>query len=184
MTRLHSSPVSTKQPVGADNLRRTCLETGNPHPGLVTAGTTTKIEMKARQADVSATAAAVTAAMTGAVPAAMPVTRTAAMADRAIAINRMAVTIIACDSTFAVNRRATGAASVRVTAAGAVSIQCLRRGGCEHGKADRDSEEGDDLFHDELGFGLSRCRQRAACKSDAAPMRLFSGFTSFHSFDL
>ena len=39
---------------------------------------------------------------------------------------------------------------------------------------------GDKLFHDAWGLGLIRCRKRAACKSDAVPMRLFNITSVFY----
>jgi hypothetical protein len=60
-------------------------------------------------------------------------------------------------------------------------ISRLHSGRSEDGEAGGDSQESDEFFHDALVFGLSRCRQRAACQSDAAPMGLFSSSTLFSS---
>lgn len=159
MTAFISSPATNKKPAGTSILRRACLETGPPLPGLVTT-TTAKIEMKPGQADVSTAAAPVTRAMSavaGAMTATMTGTGAAAMADRAIAIHSMTVTVIAGDGAFAIHGRAAGTAVVRETATGTVSIKSLHSGRSENGKAGGDSQESDELFHCELG--LIRCRQ-------------------------
>lgn len=181
MTAFVSSPATNKKPTG-DRSPMGCVGSPSSQHSLMTAAAA-KIEMKPRQADVSA-AATVTGAMAGAVPAAMTRTRTAAMADRAVAIHRMTVAVVACDSAFAIHRRSAGTAVVRETATGTVSIKSLRRVRTEDGETGSDSQESDEFFHDALGYGLSRCRQRAACQSDAAPMQLFSSTIFFHPFDL
>lgn len=99
--------------------------------------------MKARGAG-GAEAAAVAMVVAG-----MP--RAAAMADDAIAIDGMTVAVIAGDDAFAIHGGAAGAAVVREAAAGAVAmaVKRLRTGRSEHSKACGDSEEGDELFHEE-----------------------------------
>lgn len=101
--------------------------------------------MKARGAG-GAEAAAVAMVVAG-----MP--RAAAMADDAIAIDGMTVAVIAGDDAFAIHGGAAGAAVVREAAAGTVTmtvaVKRLRTGRSEHSKAGGDSEEGDELFHDE-----------------------------------
>ena len=175
---MNRSSLSKKKPAGASILRRACWETGIPLPGLVTTGTATKIEMKARQADVSATAATVTGTMAGAMPAAMTRTRTAAMADRAVAIHRMTVAVVACDSAFTIHRRSAGTAGVGHAAAGGMMMISRPHGGrSENGKAGSDSQEGDELFHCELG--LIRCRQVSGLSQQTRPRWNYSAATHF-----
>ena len=191
MTSFTSSPVTNKKPAGASIFRRACLETGHPHPGLVAAGTATKVDMKARQADVRTTTVAVAGAMTGVVTAAIAITRSerlvatmtgvvAAAIPMARPVRLVAMTgIVTAAMTATMARRVMLAAMTGVAAGVPLTIAGLTGGRSEDGKTDSDSEEGDDLFHDELGFGLNRCRQTAACKSDAASKRLFSSSTLF-----
>lgn len=168
----NKKPTGDHSPVG-------CAVNPNSQHTLLMTATAAKVEMKARQADVTATAA-VAGTMTGAVSAAMPRTRTAAMADRAVAIHRLSTAVVASDDALAIHGRAARAAVVRHAAAGmTVRITRLHRGRSEDGEAGSDGQESDELFHDALGFGLSRCRKIAACQSDAAPMRLFSSSTLF-----
>ena len=174
---INKKPTGDRSPMG-------CAVNPNSQHTLLMTATAAKVEMKPWQADVSA-AAAVAGTMTGAVSATMTRTRTAAMSDRAVAIHGMAVAVVAVESAFAIDGRSAGAAVVRHAAAGlTVRVVRLHRGRSENGEAGSDSQESDELFHDALGFGLSRCRQRAACQSDAAPMPLFSSTTFFHTFDL
>lgn len=172
---INKKPTGDRSPMG-------CAVNPNSQHTLLMTATAAKVEMKARQADVSAAAGA----MTGAVSSTMTRTRTAAMSDRAVAKHGMAVAVVAIECAFAIHGRSAGAAVVRHAATGGVAmiIACLHRGRRENGEAGGDSQEGDEFFHDALGFGLSRCRTTAACQSDAAPMRLFSSTTSFHTFDL
>lgn len=161
-----SSPATIKKPAGASILRQACLETGHPLPGLVAARTATKIDVKARQADVNTAAAAVTRPVTGVVTAAMagavrliaavPRAMTAAMA-RAVGLIAAVTGVVSATMTWRVMLLA--AVSRVVTAAVAlvgvaVVVTSLRRGRSEHGKADGDSEKGDELFHDEWWFAF------------------------------
>ena len=173
MTTFISSPVTNKKPAGASILRRACLETGHPLPGLVTTGTAAKIDVKAWQADVrtttAAVAGAVAGAMTGVVTAAIPMTRPVRLittvAGVVAAAMARSVGLVAAMTGVVV----TGAASVMAGAvtrtmpapmtgtAGGMMISRLHSGRSENGKAGSDSQESDELFHCELG--LIRCRQ-------------------------
>ncbi|HRH94814.1 MAG TPA: hypothetical protein PLB55_02710 [Prosthecobacter sp.] len=173
--------IYNKKPTGASILRRACLETGIPLPGLMTAGATAKVETKARCADVSAAAAALVRAMTEAVAAAMtPKAWAAAMTDSAVAIDGMTVAVIARDGAFAVNRCSAGTAVVRETAAGTVSIKRLRGGRSEDSKAGGDSQESDELFHIELG--LIHCRQVSGLSQQTRPRWNYSAASHFFFF--
>lgn len=161
MTPFISSPVTNKKPAGASILRRACLETGIPLPGLVTSGTAAKVEMKAWQADVRTTTAAVAGAMTGVVTTTMTGTRTATVPHGAPGIDGFTAVVAARIHALAIHGRPAGGAGVRVAAAGGVMlITRLHSGRSEDSKAGRDGQEGDELVHCELG--LIRCRQMAA----------------------
>ena len=159
-----------QKPAGASILRRACLETGHPLPGLVTTGTAAKVDVKAWQADVRPTTAAVAGAMTGVVTAAISMTRPVRLlvtavtgvvaADMArsvrliVAMPRAVMTGAATVAAGAMTR--TVSAPVAGTAGG-MMISRLHSGRSENGKAGGDSQESDELFHCELG--LIRCRQ-------------------------
>lgn len=182
-TRMRATAQHTnKKPTGNHSPMGCAVNPNSQHTLLVTA-TAAKIEMKPWQADMPAAAAVagtMTAAMTGAVPTTMTRTRTAAMTDRAVAIHRLSTAVVASDDALAIHGRSARAAVVRHAATGVtVRITRLHRGRSENGEAGSDRQKGDELFHDALGFGLSRCRITAACKSDAAQMRLFSSSTLF-----
>ncbi len=136
-----------------------------PFPSM----TTTEVKMKAGQADMPASAATAVAG----VPAPMAGTRAAAMANGAIAINRMAMAVIARDGSLTINRRAARTAGVRDTAAArmTVSIACLAGGRTEDGEADRDGQQGDDLFHEgwRIGFDLSPQHGGVIIRRSASP---------------
>jgi hypothetical protein len=167
MTPFISSTVTNKKPAGASILRRACLETGIPLPGLVTARTAAKINVKARQADVSATAT-VTGAMAGAVPAAMTRTRTAAMAHGAPSIDGLTAVVAARINALTIHRRPARTAGVRVAAArGVMMISRLHSGRSENGETGSDSQQSDELFHIELG--LIRCRQMSGLSQQTRP---------------
>lgn len=185
-----------KKPAGASILRQACLETGHPLPGLVTA-TAAKIKMESRQADVALATAVTARAMTG-IRNVMPVAAVpavAAMTWRVVAAGAMTGTVPASMTRCvviagtmtrvvpaAVARTMTGVVPVAMT--GGVTVSRLHSGRSEDGEAGSDCQESDELFHDALDFGLSRCRITAACKSDAAQMRLFSSTPFFHTFNL
>lgn len=189
-------PGAIKKPAGASILRQACLETGHPLPGLVTA-TAAKIKMESRQADVALATALMAGAMTGIrnvmLVAAVPAV--AAMTWRIVAAGAMTGTVsasmircvvIAGTMTGVVPAAVarTMAGVVPVAMSGGVSVSRLHCGRSEDGEAGSDRQESDELFHDALGLGLSRCRITAACKSDAARMRLFSSTPFFHTFNL
>ena len=164
-------------------LRRACLETGIPLPGLVTA-TAAKIKMESRQTDVASAAAA----MAGAVPrirhiipvAAVPAVAAVTWGVVAGAVARRVVSAAMAGAVTwrvipaAVAGAMTGMVSPAVagTMTGGMMISRLHSGRSEDGEAGSDRQEGDELFH--VALGLSVRRQSAACQSDAAPARLFS----------
>jgi hypothetical protein len=183
----HSSP-SKQKPAGASILRRACLETGIPLPGLVTTGTAAKVEMKAWQADMRTATAAVTGAVTGVVPAAMTITRpvrlvatvtgvvAAAVAWSVGLVAAMAGAVMTGAATVA--GAMTGTVSVPMTrTAGGMMISRLHRGRSENGKAGSDSQESDELFHCELG--LIRCRQMSGLSQQTRPRWNYSAATHF-----
>ncbi len=85
-------------------------------------------------------------------------TGAAAMAHRAIAILRAAMTITADDDTLTIDRCAAGTAGVREAAATrmtvTMAIASLAGGGCKDGKANSDGQEGDEFFHEGWRFGF------------------------------
>ncbi len=189
MTTFISSPVTNKKPAGASILRRACLETGHPLPGLVTTGTATKVDMKTWQADVRTTTAAVAGAMTGVVTAAIPITwpvrLITTVAGVVAAAMARSVGLVAAMTGVVV----TGAASVMAGAvtrtmpapmtgtAGGMMISRLHSGRSENGKAGGDSQESDELFHCELG--LIRCRQMGGLSQQTRPRWNYSAATHF-----
>lgn len=193
MTTFISSPVTNKKPAGASILRRACLETGHPLPGLVTTGTATKVDMKTWQADVRTTTAAVAGAMTGVVTAAIPITRpvrlvtavtgvvTAAMTWRVVATaGAMTRTVSAAvTGAMAGTMSATVAGTMTATMTGAAGVMITRQRSSrsEDSEAGSDSQEGDELFHDALG--LIRCRQMSGLFQQTRPRRNYSAATHF-----
>lgn len=103
---------------------------------------TAEIEMKARAAGRAKVAAMSMAH------------RAAVVADDAIAKDGMTVAIMAGDDAFAIHRCAAGAAVVCKAAAGVMAVKGLRTGRSKDSKAGGDSEERDDLFHDEGRFAF------------------------------
>lgn len=103
---------------------------------------TAEIEMKARAAGRAKVAAMSMAH------------RAAVVADDAVAEDGMPVAIVAGDDAFAIHRCAAGAAVVREAAAGVVAVKGLRTGRSKDSKTGGDSEEGDDLFHEEGRFAF------------------------------
>lgn len=171
-------------------LRRACLETGIPLPGLVTASAA-KIKMESRQADVASAAAAMTRAMTwirNIVPAAaVPAMTWRVVAGAVTGIVSVAVAwrVVTAGTMTGVVPAAVARTMARVVPAamtGGVTVSRLHSGRSEDGEAGSNRQEGDELFHDALCLGLSRRRQSAACQSDAAPLRLFSSTAFFHTF--
>ena len=80
----------------------------------------------------------------------MTVARAAAMACGAVAINGVAVAIMAGADTLTINRRAATAAGVREAAAGrTVAVTCLAGGRSENGKTGGEGQQGDELFHEQ-----------------------------------
>lgn len=197
----HHFPSSTKNPPESSLSPAGLVESFDPVHSLLMAAAAAKIKMESRQADVS-TAAAVAVAMTwvrnvmpvAAVPAAAAMTRrvvaaiamtgavSAAVAGRVMAAIAMPAAVARC--VMAAAMPGTVSAAMAGTMAGGMTISRLHRGRSEDGEAGGDGQESDEIFHDALGFGLSRCRTKAACQSDAAPMRLFSSTLFFHTFDL
>jgi hypothetical protein len=189
MTPFISSPVTNKKPAGASILRRACLETRIPLPGLVTTGTAAKVEMKTRQADVRTTAAAVAGAMTRVVTAAIPITwpvrLVTTVAGVVAAAMARSVGLVAAMTGVVV----TGAASVMAGAvtrtmpapmtgtAGGMMISRLHSGRSENGKAGSDNQESDELFHIELG--LIHCRQMSGLSQQTRPRWNYSAATHF-----
>lgn len=191
----HSSP-SKQKPAGASILRRACLETGIPLPGLVTTGTATKVDMKTWQADVRTTTASVAGAMTRVVTAAIPITRpvrlvttmarvvAATIAGVVAAAMARSVGLVAAMTGVVVTGAATVAAGAMTrtmpapmtgTAGGMISR--LHSGRSENGKAGSDSQESDELFHCELG--LIRCRQMGGLSQQTRPRWNYSAATHF-----
>lgn len=79
----------------------------------------------------------------------MAVARAAAMARGAVAIDGMAVTIMASADTLTINGRAATAAGVREAAAGrTVAVASLAGGRSENGKTGGEGQQGDELFHE------------------------------------
>ena len=197
----HHFPPSTKNPPESSLSPAGLVESFDPVHSLLMAATAAKIKMESRQADVSA-AAAVAGAMArirnvmpvAAVPAAAAMTRrvvaaiamtgavSAAVAGRVMAAIAMPAAV--ARRVMAAAMPGTVSAAMAGTMAGGMTISRLHRGRSEDGEAGGDGQESDEIFHDALGFGLSRCRTKAACQSDAAPMRLFSSTLFFHTFDL
>lgn len=191
MTTFISSPFTNKKPAGASILRRACLETGHPLPGLVTTGTATKVDMKTWQADVRTTTAAVAGAMTGVVTAAIPITwpvrLITTVAGVVAAAMARSVGLVAAMTGVVV----TGAASVmagamtrtmpasltRMAGTAGVMITRQRSSRSEDSEAGGDSQEGDELFHDELG--LIRCRQMSGLSQLTRPRWNYSAATHF-----
>ncbi len=156
------------------------LESCDSFHSLLMTATAAKVEMKSRQADVCAAAAAV---MTGAMPRIrniMPVAAVPAVAamTRPVVAGTMAWRVVPAVMAGAMTRivsvAVAGTMTAAVTATAGMMISRLHRGRREDGEAGGDGQEGDELFHDALDLGLSRDRQSAACQSDAVPMRLFS----------
>ena len=189
MTTFISSPVTNKKPAGASVLRRACLETGHPLPGLVTTGTATKVDMKTWQADVRTTTAAVAGAMTGVVTAAIPITwpvrLITTVAGVVAAAMARSVGLVAAMTGVVV----TGAASVMAGAvtrtmpapmtgtAGGMIVTRLHSGWSEDSETGSDSQESDELFHCELG--LIRCRQMGGLSQQTRPRWNYSAATHF-----
>ena len=183
-----SFPTSTKNPPEFSHSPAGLLESCDPIHSLLVAATAAKIKMESRQADVS-TAAAATGTMAGAVTAAM--TRcvvasramtgivTTAMTRRVVA-GAVAWRVVPATVAGAMTAVVVGTMTAAMTRTVGMMISRLHRSSREDGEAGSDGQEGDELFHDDLG--LSRCRQRAACQSDAAHMRLFSSTTRFSHF--
>jgi len=164
------------------------VESFDPVHSLLMAATAAKIKMESRQADVSSAAAAtgtmagaVTAAMTRCVVASRAMTGivTTAM-TRCVVAGAVAWRVVTATVAGAMTAVVVGTMAAAMTRTVGMTISRLHRGRSEDGEAGGDGQEGDELFHDDLG--LSRCRQRAACQSDAAHMRLFSSTTLFSHF--
>jgi len=166
------SSAPNQKPTGA---RTPAGRVGWPYSqrsALVTATLPVKIEMRARQTDVSLAAAAA-GTMTRVVPTTM--TRTAAMPHRAPAVARVAVAVVTDDSAFTIHRRAAGAAVVRDATAGmAVRIPRLTDGRSEQDKASRDSQEGNELFHEDLVFGFDSWPQLWRLIHQTRPASVYS----------
>lgn len=187
-TRMRALPQpNNKKPTGDRSPVGRAVNPSSQHILLVTA-TTAKVEMKSRQTDMPA-AAAVAGAMTGVVTAAM--TRcvvasramtgivTTAMTRRVVA-GAVAWRVVPATVAGAMTVVVVGTMAAAMTRTVGMMISRLHRSSREDGEAGSDGQEGDELFHDDLS--LSRCRQRAACQSDAAQMRLFSSTTLFSHF--
>jgi len=82
------------------------------------------------------------------------ITWAAVMADGAIAKDGMTMAVAAGDDAFAIHGGTAGATAVREAAAGAVAVIRLRTGRSKDSKTGGDSEEGDELFHEEWWFGF------------------------------
>lgn len=82
--------------------------------------------------------------------------RAAVMTDNAVAKDGMTVAIATDDGAFAINSGAAGAAVVCEAAAWAVAVAVkrLRTGRSKDSKAGGDSEESDELFHNERRFAF------------------------------
>ena len=182
-------PPSTKNPPESSLSPAGLVESFDPVHSLLMAATAAKIKMESRQADVSSAAAAtgtmagaVTAAMTRCVVASRAMTGivTTAM-TRCVVAGAVAWRVVPATVAGAMTAVVVGTMAAAMTrTVGVMMIPRLHGGRSEDGKAGSDGQEGDELFHDDLG--LSRCRHRAACQSDAAQMRLFSSTTLFSHF--
>ena len=181
-------PPSTKNPPESSLSPAGLVESFDPVHSLLVAATAAKIKMESRQADVSSAAAAtgtmagaVTAAMTRCVVASRAMTGivTTAM-TRCVVAGAVAWRVVTATVAGAMTAVVVGTMAAAMTRTVGMTISRLHRGRSEDGEAGGDGQEGDELFHDDLG--LSRCRQRAACQSDAAHMRLFSSTTLFSHF--
>ena len=189
MTTFISSPVTNKKPAGASILRRACLETGHPLPGLLTTGTAAKVDVKAWQADVRTTTAAVAGAMTGVVTAAIPITWpvrlittvagvvAAAMARSVRLVAAMPRAVMTGAATVAAGAMTRTVSAPVAGTAGGMMISRLHSGRSENGKAGSDSQESDELFHCELG--LIRCRQMGGLSQQTRPRWNYSAATHF-----
>lgn len=189
MTPFISSPVTNKKPAGASILRRACLETGHPLPGLVTTGTAAKVDMKTWQADVRTTTASVAGAMTGVVTAAIPITWpvrlittvagvvAAAMARSVRLVAAMPRAVMTGAATVAAGAMTRTVSAPVAGTAGGMMISRLHSGRSENGKAGSDSQESDELFHCELG--LIRCRQMSGLSQQTRPRWNYSAATHF-----
>ena len=137
------------------------------HSPLVTA-TTAKIEVKSRQADMASVIAVVAGAMRGVVPA---VTGTM---TRIIAVTAATPVVRSVSRVVVAGLASIVAGAMTMTGtAGMMAVSCLHCGGSEDGEAGSDRQQSDELSHNALVLVLSRYRQRAACKSDGLPSRLF-----------
>lgn len=183
-----SSP-SKQKPAGASILRRACLETGIPLPGLVTTGTAAKVDMKTWQADVRTTTASVAGAMTGVVTAAIAITWpvrlittvagvvAAAMARSVRLVAAMPRAVMTGAATVAAGAMTRTVSAPVAGTAGGMMISRLHSGRSENGKAGSDSQESDELFHCELG--LIRCRQMSGLSQQTRPRWNYSAATHF-----
>lgn len=111
----------------------------------------TKVQVNARNADVSATAMMAMAVMMRAIS----VSRTAAMRSRAPAIDRVPATAVPHDATLAIDRITAGTAAMRMTAARAMTVVTrLRSGRDEEDKTCGQQQEWDEFFHglEDLAF--------------------------------
>ncbi|HRX53320.1 MAG TPA: hypothetical protein P5016_02365 [Verrucomicrobiales bacterium] len=139
-----------------------------------------KIEMESRKADVAPAAALIVGTMPGAVSplaggamtSVMSVAAPSAVAG-SVSVTRVVMTGVA--SLVAGAMSASMAGTVRM-----MMVTRLHCGGGKDSKAGSDGQKSDKLFHDAWGLGLIRCRKRAACKSDAVPMRLFNITSVFY----
>lgn len=189
MTTFISSLVTNKKPAEASILRRACLETGPPLPGLVTTGTATKVDMKTWQADVCTTTAAVAGTKTGVVTAAIPITWpvrlittvagvvAAAMARSVRLVAAMPKALMTGAATVAAGAMTRTMPAPMTGTAGGMMISRLHSGRSENGKAGSDSQESDELFHCELG--LIRCRQMGGLSQQTRPRWNYSAATHF-----
>ncbi|MBB5036356.1 hypothetical protein [Prosthecobacter dejongeii] len=139
------------------------------HSPLVTA-TAAKIEVKSRQADMAPVIAVVAGAMRGAVPAVTgTMTRVIAVTATTPVVGSVSRVVMAGVASIVV-----GAMTASMTGtAGMMAVSRLHCGRSEDGEAGSDRQQSDDLSHNALVLDLSRYRQRAACKSDGLPSRLF-----------
>lgn len=169
------NPHINRKPTG-DCSPMGCVEPPSSQLSLLVAATmSAKIKMKSWKADVAPAAAVMAGTMPGVVTPVVggTVVRTMPTVAGTVSMTRVVMTGTAPVMSRAMTASMTGTAGVMM-------VSRLHRGRCEDGKTGGDCQESDELFHDAWGLGLSRCRQRAACKSDERPPRLFNRTALFY----
>lgn len=171
----HSFPSSAKIPPELLHILAGLVKSFDSIHSLLVTATAAKIEVKSRQADMPSVVTVVAGAMRGTVPVmagTMPrVISVAAPASVGGSVSRVAVSRVVVAGVASI---VAGAMTASMTGtAGMMAVSRLYCGGSEDGEAGSDRQQSDDLSHNALVLGLSHYRQRAACKSDGLPSRLF-----------